>query len=147
MDTSKDQRPWYKKKRYLIPLGTFAFLITIGLFSQDPSSQQTTNSHNQNGTQVKNDTITIPSYIAPLQVKEEPASNPATPTPSVASPQSSSPNYYINSDGNKIQSPTKSQDGNVPSGATARCRDGTYSFSQHRQGTCSHHGGVAEWLY
>jgi hypothetical protein len=33
-----------------------------------------------------------------------------------------------------------------PAGATARCRDGTYSFSQHRQGTCSHHGGVAEWL-
>jgi Protein of unknown function (DUF3761) len=33
-----------------------------------------------------------------------------------------------------------------PPGATARCRDGTYSFSQHHQGTCSHHGGVAEWL-
>lgn len=26
------------------------------------------------------------------------------------------------------------------------CRDGTYSFSQHRAGTCSHHGGVARWL-
>lgn len=34
----------------------------------------------------------------------------------------------------------------APSGATALCRDGTYSYSQHRQGTCSHHGGVAEWL-
>jgi Protein of unknown function (DUF3761) len=22
------------------------------------------------------------------------------------------------------------------------CADGTYSFSQHRSGTCSHHGGV-----
>jgi uncharacterized protein DUF3761 len=33
-----------------------------------------------------------------------------------------------------------------PPGATARCRDGTFSFSQHHQGTCSHHGGVAEWL-
>ena len=31
-------------------------------------------------------------------------------------------------------------------GATARCKDGTYSYSKHRQGTCSHHGGVAEWL-
>jgi Micrococcal nuclease (thermonuclease) homologs len=30
--------------------------------------------------------------------------------------------------------------------ATARCNDGTYSYSQHRQGTCSHHGGVAYWL-
>lgn len=35
----------------------------------------------------------------------------------------------------------------VPRGATARCRDGTYSYSQHHRGTCSHHGGVAEWLH
>ena len=34
----------------------------------------------------------------------------------------------------------------IPSGASAICQDGTYSFSQHRQGTCSHHGGVAKWL-
>ncbi|HZQ29492.1 MAG TPA: DUF3761 domain-containing protein [Patescibacteria group bacterium] len=34
----------------------------------------------------------------------------------------------------------------VPNGASAICRDGTYSFSQHRRGTCSHHGGVAQWL-
>jgi hypothetical protein len=31
-------------------------------------------------------------------------------------------------------------------GATALCNDGTYSFSQHHQGTCSHHHGVAQWL-
>jgi hypothetical protein len=34
----------------------------------------------------------------------------------------------------------------VPIGASARCRDGTYSFSRHRRGTCSYHGGVEEWL-
>src|ERR1700704_1650672 len=33
-----------------------------------------------------------------------------------------------------------------PPGATALCRDGTYSYSQHHSGTCSHHGGVARWL-
>lgn len=32
-----------------------------------------------------------------------------------------------------------------PNGATARCRDNTYSSSAHRSGTCSRHGGVAEW--
>lgn len=53
--------------------------------------------------------------------------------------------YYTNIDGNRVQSPANSP-GNVPAGATAVCRDGTYSFSQHRQGTCSHHGGVANWL-
>lgn len=53
---------------------------------------------------------------------------------------------YINVDGNQIQSPASSVDGSVPAGATARCGDGTYSFSQHRKGTCSHHGGVEKWL-
>lgn len=33
------------------------------------------------------------------------------------------------------------------SGPTARCRDGSYSYSQHRSGTCSHHGGVARWIH
>jgi hypothetical protein len=33
-----------------------------------------------------------------------------------------------------------------PAGATARCGDATFSFSQHRAGTCSGHGGVANWL-
>ena len=49
--------------------------------------------------------------------------------------------YYLNSAGNCVQSP-----GSSPSGATARCRDGSYSYSQSRSGTCSHHGGVAAWL-
>lgn len=30
-------------------------------------------------------------------------------------------------------------------GATARCRDGTLTYRDHRRGTCSHHGGMAEW--
>jgi uncharacterized protein DUF3761 len=37
-------------------------------------------------------------------------------------------------------------DSATPAGASARCRDGTYSFSRHRSGMCSHHGGVATWL-
>jgi endonuclease YncB( thermonuclease family) len=31
-------------------------------------------------------------------------------------------------------------------GATARCRDGAFNYSQTRRGACSGHGGVAEWL-
>jgi hypothetical protein len=30
--------------------------------------------------------------------------------------------------------------------ASARCVDGTLSYSQHHSGTCSHHHGVAAWL-
>jgi uncharacterized protein DUF3761 len=62
-------------------------------------------------------------------------------TRSATSPPSRS---YTNVDGNRIQSPTKADA--PPPGATAQCRDGSYSFSAHRQGTCSHHGGVAHWL-
>lgn len=28
---------------------------------------------------------------------------------------------------------------------SAQCRDGTVSWSRHRSGTCSHHGGVSAW--
>ena len=30
-------------------------------------------------------------------------------------------------------------------GATAKCRDGSYSWSASNRGTCSSHGGVGEW--
>jgi len=33
-----------------------------------------------------------------------------------------------------------------PTGAIAKCKDGTYSHAQHHSGACSRHGGVAEWL-
>jgi len=33
-----------------------------------------------------------------------------------------------------------------PAGASAICRDGSYSYSQTRSGTCSYHGGVVAWL-
>jgi uncharacterized protein YraI len=57
---------------------------------------------------------------------------------------SGSVTYYTNSRGERVQSPTHYS--SAPRGATARCVDGTYSFSKSRRGTCSHHGGVAEWL-
>jgi hypothetical protein len=56
----------------------------------------------------------------------------------------SNDNYYTNSSGNRVHAPANAP--SVPAGATALCGDGTYSFSQHRSGTCSHHGGVAKWL-
>jgi len=58
--------------------------------------------------------------------------------------QNGKPRYNTNRDGERVQSPTYSK--TIPAGATAQCRDGTYSFSRHHQGTCSHHGGVARWL-
>jgi hypothetical protein len=33
-----------------------------------------------------------------------------------------------------------------PTGAIARCKDGTYSHAKNHEGACSRHGGVADWL-
>jgi hypothetical protein len=65
-----------------------------------------------------------------------------TPLPSTTSCNTAT--SYINSSGRCIHRPVRA--GSAPSGATAQCRDGAYSFSQHRTGTCSGHGGVSRWL-
>jgi len=60
-------------------------------------------------------------------------------------PAPSCPNgTYVNAYGNTVCRPYETN--SAPAGATARCSDGTYSFSQSRRGTCSRHGGVAQWL-
>ena len=78
-----------------------------------------------------NQVTTIGTYVAPV-----------APPPQVA--PSCTNGSYVNSAGNTVCSPETST--STPAGATARCNDGTYSFSQSRRGTCSFHGGVAEWL-
>ena len=51
---------------------------------------------------------------------------------------------YLNTRGRCVHRPVRAN--SAPAGATAKCRDGSYSFSQSRRGTCSWHGGVAQWL-
>jgi hypothetical protein len=46
----------------------------------------------------------------------------------------------------KAAKPTTTASATDPSGATAKCKDGTYSHAASRRGACSRHGGVAEWL-
>lgn len=45
----------------------------------------------------------------------------------------------------RVRAPRTADRSSQSTGATARCRDGSLSYSAHRQGTCSHHGGVAQW--
>ena len=50
--------------------------------------------------------------------------------------------HYANSSGHWVHSPSC---GTEPDHQEAVCRDGSVSFSEHRRGTCSHHGGVKHW--
>ncbi|WP_036665163.1 DUF3761 domain-containing protein [Paludibacterium yongneupense] len=70
----------------------------------------------------------------------------SSPTPSPDSTQLIEQGSYINADGTSVHRPAHTRSGRAPAGASARCRDGSYSFSKHRSGTCSRHGGVALWL-
>lgn len=77
--------------------------------------------------------------------------NHPTPTPTpqpvpTATPVLSNNGYYSNTDGTQVHDPASTSNNSVPAGATAQCSDGSYSFSLHRSGTCSHHSGVAQWL-
>ena len=79
------------------------------------------------------------------------APNAPTGPPAPAAPQPpesdlTSHVHYVNHAGNIVHSPSTTVSGAVPAGASAQCRDGTYSFSRNRRGTCSYHGGVARWL-
>lgn len=70
--------------------------------------------------------------------------SPAAPSQALVQVPMCSANQYKNSYGKCVNRPRKAP--RAPAGATAQCRDGSWSFSQHRSGTCSHHGGVSRWL-
>lgn len=126
--TQTPVRPWYKKKRYIIPIGIAAILALNSIGSASPAPSVVPVVSTPTPTVTQQAAVSAPT-VAPVQ----------TPTAGL-----SNNNHYTNVDGNQVHSPAYSA--TVPSGASAQCRDGTYSFSQHRSGTCSHHGGVAEWL-
>ncbi|WP_406637930.1 DUF3761 domain-containing protein [Amycolatopsis sp. WGS_07] len=93
--------------------------------------------------------VTTQQHVAAPTTAAKPKPAPKTQAaPRVTAPPAPDPapaecgsDYYRNSSGNCVHRPDSN-----PSGATARCNDGTYSYSQHRSGTCSHHGGVKQWL-
>lgn len=117
----------YKKRKLII-------LLPIVLFLAGCSTDQPSN---------LNKVPVNPPAI--YQTQNQQYKNDGVPINNNSAPEESAPSgYYINTDGNKVPSPYAAT--TIPIGATARCRDGTYSFSQHRSGTCSHHGGVDEWL-
>jgi hypothetical protein len=78
------------------------------------------------------------------QVQSSSSAAPANSGKAHPQPRCDDKGTYRNAEGQIVRRPEHCSA--PPEGATARCRDGTYSFSRHRSGTCSHHGGVAQWL-
>jgi hypothetical protein len=134
--------------------GLVSLLILIGAVGEasTPSQPAVSSSLVQQEVLVSSSPVTsvepTASPVVKPSVTVQPKPTPtATPKPTATPSQSttlSNDNYYTNSGGNEVHSPAYSN--NIPSGATAICGDGTYSFSQSRRGTCSHHGGVSQWL-
>jgi len=116
------KRSWYTKKRYTIPLAILG-IFALALANSTPA----------------------PTAVSTPMVAATAASAPAAQSAQVQATdeQLSNNNYYTNVSGNEVHSPAYAPA--IPANATAQCGDGTYSFSQHRSGTCSHHGGVATW--
>lgn len=118
------------------------------------NNSQSSNSDKTTLIQQTKESSSPAAVKAAATVSATPATQSATPSVAAPKPQPTNPppgpapvpqpKTYVNSSGNTVQSPTVYP--SAPAGATAKCVDGTYSFSQHRQGTCSHRGGVAEWL-
>ena len=72
------------------------------------------------------------------------AAAPKPVTTTAAAPANCRSDEYRNSSGHCVPRPTQAPA--APPGASAICNDGSYSFSEHRRGTCSSHGGVRTWL-
>lgn len=147
---NEEVHKWFKKKRYIIPLSAVGLFTAIGIASSPTPTPQV---QSQTGIQQTIPVQASTTLEQSLPVVQEQAETKVV-TPEVqavprATPTQSKPlsndNYYQNVDGNQVHSPAYTSDNSVPAGASAQCRDGTHSFSQNRRGTCSHHGGVAQW--
>lgn len=156
-EVKPDRRSWFKKKRYIIPLGLATVLIIAGLSNN--SSQPTETQGQVQGIQIQSQVPSIDNQLSPRPQQD-------TTTPDTIAPDNTSfdtildqdntsdnsdnlsnDNYYTNTNGDSIHSPAYNLDNpnEIPAGASAQCNDGTYSFSASRRGTCSHHGGVSVW--
>ncbi|WP_409494063.1 DUF3761 domain-containing protein [Amycolatopsis sp. cmx-11-12] len=85
--------------------------------------------------------VEVPKQVEPPPSKARPKTTPTAKAPSLAECGS---DYYRNTDGVCVHRPATGP--GAADGATALCKDGSYSYSQNRRGTCSGHGGVRTWL-
>jgi hypothetical protein len=152
-----------KRQRAIIWSSAIAAIVLVGGIASacdpntSPPSQPADNIVTVTSTTAPETTVAPVTTAAPVTVAPVttiPAPPPVTEAPQEPATQAAPPpagngtdcgsDSYLNSSGNCVHDPVTAN--GPPAGATAKCNDGTYSFSQHHSGTCSGHHGVAEWL-
>jgi hypothetical protein len=118
--------------KYLTP-GTF----TVGATLTDAVGQKTTATCAYSWTRSAPARVTVKAPVGG-------STTHSSSTSTTHSSTTGTGKTYVNVDGNTVHSPVTAPV--APSGATAKCNDGSWSYSQNHRGTCSHHGGVARWL-
>jgi hypothetical protein len=97
-------------------------------------------------TATKQPTV-MPKNAPPAQVTPQPA--PAPPPPSATANPASKPSTAAKQTAPTGKTSSKAQivapPPGTPDNATAKCKDGTYSFAKTHSGACSNHGGASEW--
>ncbi len=123
---------WKMVNNSKLVVGVVSILIIVGLGYLGSAQQDKTL-----GASITASPTVVVSPSPTLRPSPTPSPNP-TPSPAY-SPlpryQNCSNGSYINSDGQSVCRPDLNH-------SNIQCSDGTYSHSTHRQGACSHHGGI-----
>lgn len=97
------------------------------------------NGGERNGVVAPTPTTTVHPTPQVTVTVTEPTTPPA-PAPLMSSPVPAPSQTFVPPPATSIEAASP------PAGASAVCRDGTYSFSRHRSGACSNHDGVQRWV-
>lgn len=84
--------------------------------------------------------LAVAVLVAPLLAQSAFAAQTTPATDSVS--KATSPGFTVNTNGKTLSINTAK----MPEGATAKCKDGSFSFEPRKTTTCSGHMGVAQWF-
>lgn len=137
------------KTRILLSLtlmSSFALAIACGGAATNVSNTNKTNTaaNTSNSTNMMSNTASNTMSNTTNSMSNSPSNMAANkPANTAANTMSTKPaaNTAANAPANKVATTQK-----PPKGATAVCKDGTYSFSKTASGQCSGHGGVDKTL-
>ena len=148
------------KMSLIMPALIAGLLLSIGL--NTPAAAQAQRNYDCSKAGNANKSVCKTAAAKPAT---QPAARPAPSKPKMAAATASKArNYDCSKTGNRskaacrasattaatvkptpVRAAVPAAKGTGPQGATAKCRDNTYSQSRDHRGACSHHGGVATW--